>query len=153
MMTSRARPPGALPLTGRQAEILAFIRRYMIANGAPPSLREIATEFGFESPNGAKCHLTALRKKGAIRPATVGSSRQWVPVLRADGGGDAVKRPDGCICVHPNARECLRWRRQVWDSDRDEVCECSCHRTDPDGFTDWDDDETRERGLPEDEIP
>lgn len=52
------------PLTERQAEVLEFIK----ANSAyfGPSVRQIAQQFGFKSPNGVICHLEALERKGFI---------------------------------------------------------------------------------------
>ncbi len=53
-------------LTPRQAEILDFIRNAVKSTGMPPTRAEIATMFGFRSPNAAEEHLRALAKKGAI---------------------------------------------------------------------------------------
>jgi repressor LexA len=63
-----------LKLTPRQAEILAFIKRCLEANGYPPTRAEIAQELGFKSPNAAEEHLKALARKGAIE-MTPGASR------------------------------------------------------------------------------
>ncbi len=52
-------------LTPRQAQILEFIQD-AIADGSPPTLAEIARNFGFRSPNAAVDHLQALARKGAI---------------------------------------------------------------------------------------
>jgi len=53
-------------LTPRQAEILALIRDSIEHTGAPPTRAEIATAFGFRSPNAAEEHLRALVRKGVI---------------------------------------------------------------------------------------
>ncbi len=53
-------------LTPRQSEILEFIRDAVKRTGMPPTRAEIATMFGFRSPNAAEEHLRALAKKGAI---------------------------------------------------------------------------------------
>jgi len=53
-------------LTPRQTEILDFIRDAVKSTGMPPTRAEIATMFGFRSPNAAEEHLRALAKKGAI---------------------------------------------------------------------------------------
>lgn len=53
-------------MTARQEQILAFITEQIKAGWAP-TLREIGKRFGIASPNGVKCHLLALEKKGAIR--------------------------------------------------------------------------------------
>ena len=55
-----------MKLTPRQQEILDFIKNNLEMLGAPPTRAEIATAFGFASPNAAEDHLKALAKKGAI---------------------------------------------------------------------------------------
>ena len=55
-----------LPLTKAQRRVLKFIERHWQERGYAPTIREISTEFGFASPVGAMCHLTALRKKGYL---------------------------------------------------------------------------------------
>ena len=54
-------------LTARQNEILAFIKKYMIAHGYPPTVREIGHAFGLSSPATIHSHLTSLALKGYIR--------------------------------------------------------------------------------------
>ena len=53
------------PLTDRQREVLDFV----VANIGlySPTVREIAAEFGWKSPNAVTVHLDALEKKGWIR--------------------------------------------------------------------------------------
>ena len=53
-------------LTKRQRRIFDFIRDEIAGNGNAPTIREIADEMGFASPNGVMCHLRALEKKGLI---------------------------------------------------------------------------------------
>lgn len=63
------RPPrnaSGAELTPRQQEILDFIRDSCEASNMPPTRAEIASAFGFASPNAAEDHLRALAKKGAI---------------------------------------------------------------------------------------
>ena len=55
-----------MKLTPRQQEILDFIKNTVEVLGAPPTRAEIASAFGFASPNAAEDHLKALCKKGAI---------------------------------------------------------------------------------------
>jgi len=57
--------PGA-ELTPRQQEILDFIRESCEVFSMPPTRAEIASAFGFASPNAAEDHLRALAKKGVI---------------------------------------------------------------------------------------
>ena len=53
-------------LTKKQRTVFNFIRKQIKQNGNAPTIREIADEMGFRSPNGVICHLTALEKKGLI---------------------------------------------------------------------------------------
>lgn len=54
-------------LTDRQKEILDFIQKFINENGFPPTLREIASNFGMASTFGVKRHLDALKKKGYLK--------------------------------------------------------------------------------------
>ncbi|MEJ5261074.1 MAG: transcriptional repressor LexA [Ignavibacterium sp.] len=54
-------------LTDRQKEILDFIQKFISENGFPPTLREIASNFGMASTFGVKRHLDALKKKGYLK--------------------------------------------------------------------------------------
>lgn len=56
----------ATELTTRQQEILDFIRNSFEVFSVPPTRAEIASAFGFASPNAAEEHLRALARKGAI---------------------------------------------------------------------------------------
>lgn len=53
-------------LTKRQQAIFDFIRTMITNSGFGPTIREIAEEMGYRSPNGVMCHLRALQKKGLI---------------------------------------------------------------------------------------
>lgn len=53
-------------LTRRQAEILTFIRDYILEHNLSPTLREIGSSLGMRPPS-VRDHLTALEKKGYIR--------------------------------------------------------------------------------------
>lgn len=53
-------------LTKRQQRIFDFIRNKIEDSGYGPTIREIADEMKYRSPNGVICHLTALQKKGLI---------------------------------------------------------------------------------------
>lgn len=54
--------PDTKKLTPRQRKILDWI----VAQPAPPSVRELCLAFGVSSPNGMMCHLNALELKGMI---------------------------------------------------------------------------------------
>lgn len=53
-------------LTARQRQIFEFICETMRAENRPPTVREIAQNFGFQSPKAATDHLDALERKGYI---------------------------------------------------------------------------------------
>ena len=53
-------------LTKRQLTIFNFIRKMIEGRGYGPTIREIAEEMDYRSPNGVMCHLRALEKKGLI---------------------------------------------------------------------------------------
>jgi len=55
------------PLTERQKQILEFIQRKQEAEGLAPTLRDIAAQFRFSSPNAALCHVQALLAKGVLK--------------------------------------------------------------------------------------
>lgn len=61
-------------LTDRQRQVLNFVCDYMRGEGRPPTVRDIADNFGFKSPKAASDHLTALERKGYIS-RTHGESR------------------------------------------------------------------------------
>lgn len=54
-------------LTKKQEETLQFIKKYMVAHGFPPSVREICSGMGLSSPATAHTHLKELESKGFIR--------------------------------------------------------------------------------------
>jgi repressor LexA len=54
-------------LTTRQLKILQAIKAALIANGYPPSMREIGAAAGLASPASVQYQLQALEKKGFIR--------------------------------------------------------------------------------------
>jgi len=56
-------------LTERQAEVLAFIRKFQASHGAGPSVREIGSHCGIISPNAVAGHIKALEKKGFLKRA------------------------------------------------------------------------------------
>lgn len=53
-------------LTPKQQQIFDFILNSVRNDGTVPSVREIASAFGFASNNAVNCHLEALTKKGYI---------------------------------------------------------------------------------------
>ncbi len=73
--------PSTTDPTPRQLKVLTFMRRYLLENGIPATLREIMVAIDVHSPNGVNCHLQSLRRKGLIRSAGYGKSRGWVPTV------------------------------------------------------------------------
>lgn len=68
-------------LTGKQRDVLAFIRSFQARHGVPPTVREIADRFKV-TPRAAFDHLGALERKGALkRRSSAGrTSRALTPV-------------------------------------------------------------------------
>ena len=69
-------------LTEKQARVFLFIAQRVYRTGVSPSLREIMRHFALKSPNGARCHLLALKKKGAVSWDGDKSARVIVPRCR-----------------------------------------------------------------------
>ena len=73
-------------LTKRQDEIFEYIKKCIVEDQCPPTVRQIGKQFGIRSPNGVMCHLKALEKKNRIervenesrRIKVVGLQLQWV---------------------------------------------------------------------------
>jgi repressor LexA len=67
-------------LTGKQREVLGFIRGFIAKHGLPPTVREIGERFKV-TPRAAFDHLRALERKGMLqRRASAGrTSRSLVP--------------------------------------------------------------------------
>ncbi|HEY3099992.1 MAG TPA: transcriptional repressor LexA [Methylomirabilota bacterium] len=67
-------------LTGKQREVLAFIRTFVGKHGLPPTVREIGDRFKV-TPRAAFDHLRALERKGALqrRPSAGRTSRALTP--------------------------------------------------------------------------
>lgn len=53
-------------LTGQQKKIFQLILSHIEEFGNPPTIREIAEQMNFKSPNGVVGHLKALERKGLI---------------------------------------------------------------------------------------
>ena len=78
-------------LTGKQREVLAFIRTFVGKHGVPPTVREIGDRFKV-TPRAAFDHLRALERKGALqRRASAGrTSRALTPAEPAARPAHAV---------------------------------------------------------------
>jgi repressor LexA len=53
-------------LTTKQAAVLEFVRRRILEEGRPPTLREIGGRFGFRSTGTTRDYLKTLARKGYI---------------------------------------------------------------------------------------
>jgi len=78
-------------LTGKQHEVLAFIRAFVGKHGVPPTVREIGDRFKV-TPRAAFDHLRALERKGALqrRPSAGRTSRALTPAEPAARPSHAV---------------------------------------------------------------
>lgn len=54
-------------LSGRQSEILAYLREYQARNMASPSIEELCAALDLKSTSTVAYHLNALQRKGLIR--------------------------------------------------------------------------------------
>lgn len=75
-------------LTDRQKEILDFIQKFISENGFPPTLREIASNFGMASTFGVKRHLDALKKKGYLKIESFASRAITLNKISSAGESD-----------------------------------------------------------------
>ena len=85
-------PAHEIPLTDRQMEVLRFIDRTVGDRGYPPSVREIGTAVGLNSPSTVHIHLETLQRLGYLRkdpskPRAI--EVRWDPV----GGSTGERRP------------------------------------------------------------
>jgi repressor LexA len=83
----------ALPkLTPRQREVLDFIQEFAAERGAPPTLQEISTHFGFKSPNAAREHVRLIEQKGFLQ--RVEHQARGIRLISKDSAlGDVVPVP------------------------------------------------------------
>lgn len=55
------------PITRKQLAMLKYIARHIDNKGYQPSIRELGKVFNIKSPNGVKCHINALQRKGYVK--------------------------------------------------------------------------------------
>ncbi len=99
-------------LTARQAQVLEFIQDFTHGNGYPPTVREVAANFGFRSPRAAHDHMKALEKKGYMRSRAgrpraleILQSRRGIPLLGKIAAGKpilAVEDAEEVLGLEPN---------------------------------------------------
>lgn len=51
-------------LTNTQRQVFDFVRTKLIAGQSAPTVREVATKFGWKSKRAAACHIEAIVRKG-----------------------------------------------------------------------------------------
>lgn len=54
------------PLTPKEKGILRFVRSFVRQNGWPPSMKEIARQFGWNSHGTVDYHLKRMAEKGYV---------------------------------------------------------------------------------------
>ncbi len=107
-------------LTLRQQQIVDFLLKCQETRGVMPTAQEIATQFGFRSPNSVTSHLRLLRKKGVIasEPGKARSLRlinplqklrslvRHIPLYGSIPAGFAERREqdaEGCVSLDINS--------------------------------------------------
>lgn len=65
--TAELKTPPPVALTDKQRAVYDWIVDYCESHGYSPTIRELCAAFGFDSPNGAMCHIRPLAKKGWVR--------------------------------------------------------------------------------------
>lgn len=71
--------PSTRPPTQVQLDTLAFMQAFIAERGYPPTVREIASEFGHSSMNCVHQRLVSMQRKGLVRH-TPRIARGWRPV-------------------------------------------------------------------------
>lgn len=83
------------PLTGKQKQVLDYIKKYVAEHGFPPSTREIGAALGLSSSATVHVHLQKLINAGAIKKT--GSKFRTIELLvdneYASASEDIVKVP------------------------------------------------------------
>jgi len=113
-------------LTENQEAVLSFMLEFQQREGIPPSTRQIAQQFGFQSQTSAVKHLRALARKGHIEQL---SDRSWGVKARevqshfvelavygtipAGRPATAEEQPAETIAIDPRAHR-LSTRRHYW---------------------------------------
>ena len=86
------------PLTPKQRQVLEAIRRFQQQKGFPPTVRELAEQFGHSSTAGIHKILISLQEKGVLSPRESGKSRSYHIIDDEQPGGPA-QRTRACPIV------------------------------------------------------
>jgi repressor LexA len=84
-----------IKITKRQKTVLEKIKNFMMENSYPPTIRDIAREFGFSSPKAVTDHLKSLERKGFIERNSLARSIKLTGKALDMLGGSAAWRNDG----------------------------------------------------------
>jgi repressor LexA len=90
LLSQEREEPTVRELTGRQREVLDFIRVFGERQGVPPTVREIGEKFRFTA-RAAFDHLRALERKGMLERRVTGKRASRTLVLPAQKG---ARRPE-----------------------------------------------------------
>jgi repressor LexA len=80
-------------LTGRQAEIWAFLVEYVDKHGYPPTVREIGEAVGLASPSTVHAHLANLERAGLLRRDPTKPRALELIGREKPAGGEVVELP------------------------------------------------------------
>ncbi len=94
------------PLSVKQKKILAFIRRFLVENSYPPSIRDIVRGCGISSTSVADYNLEILERQGYLRRRhevsrgialtenTAKAAKSMVPIIGQIAAGKPIPVPD-----------------------------------------------------------
>jgi len=86
-------PGMAKNITDRQRAILEFVVECIQENGCPPTIAEIAQNFGLASTNGAFDHVRALQRKGYLERSNKARHISLTDKTLEEFGGAARSEP------------------------------------------------------------
>jgi len=81
-----------IKITKRQKTVLEKIKNFMVENSYPPTIRDIAREFGFSSPKAVTDHFKSLERKGFIERKSLARSIKLTGKALDMLGGLAARR-------------------------------------------------------------
>lgn len=90
-----------MDLSVRQSDILRIIEESLLAQGYPPTVREIGEAVGLSSPASVQNHLTVLEEKGYIRRGA--AKRRAIEVVSNHVEGHSAHGP------HPRVQDAMEW--------------------------------------------
>ncbi len=111
-LSGKGRKSKLLPVTGRQLEVLVYLRRYIATFRCSPVVREVCSFFQIASPQGAQRHLQVLVRKGMTVPLVAGNGCSRGYELTAAG----LAATDDCELtpLPPTGVKEARSRRRRW---------------------------------------